>query len=308
MLRKLFYLTLLIALLVAGCAPAPLSTGQANIALKDGLNREVKLSAPAKRIVSLAPSITEILFAIGAGEQIVGRDENSDFPAEVKNIASIGSTYKTLNTEAILALKPDLVVAANINTPEQVKALEDLGITVYAFNNPKDFNGMFAHLKIAGQLTGHEKEAATLVENLSARVNAVEKMTASVATHPKVFYELDGTDPLKPWTSGPGTFIDSMIKMAGGVNIGGVLSGEWAQISAEELLLQQPDMIILGDGKFGATVASIKTRAGWSDLKAVQNNAVFDFNADLASRPAPRLVDGLEALLGILHPELVAVP
>ena len=306
MLRKTLLLTLLFALLMTACSSVSPVSG--DLTFTDGLSREVKLDGPAQRVVSLAPSITEILFAVGAGSQVVGRDDFSDFPAEAQSVASIGSTFGPLNTEAILALEPDLVVAAEINTPEQIKSLEDLGITVYYFANPTDFAGMYKDLETMGKLTGHEDEAAALTESLSARVDAVKEAVSGVTEKPTVFYEIDGTDTAKPWTTGPGTFMDTMVTMAGGVNIGGVLSDQYAQISVEEIVLQDPDFIVLGDTLYGVTIESIAERAGWGDLTAVKEGKIFSFDDNLASRPGPRLVDGLEELLKILHPELVATP
>ena len=303
MLRKTLLVTLLIVLLSA-CAPQATPT-PAMLTFTDELGREITLNRPAQRVVSLAPSLTEVLFAIGAGAQVVGRDDLSDFPAEAASVASIGSTFGPLNTEAIVALEPDLVVAAEINTPEQIKSLEDLGIAVYYFKNPVDFDGLYKDLGTMGTLTGHEDEAAALVESLSTRVEAVEAAVANLVEKPTVFYEIDGTDPAKPWTTGRGTFMDIMITKAGGVNIGGVLGEQYAQISVEEIVLQDPDFIILGDAAFGVTVESIGQRAGWGDLTAVQEDNIVPFDDNLASRPGPRLVDGLEELLKILHPEVV---
>jgi iron complex transport system substrate-binding protein len=228
-----------------------------------------------------------------------------DFPAEALDVPSIGSAYGDLNTEAILALEPDLVLAAEINTPEQVKELEDLGLTVYYLNNPLTYDELFEQVNLFGQLTGHEDEAAALAESLAARVEAVESAVANLTEKPTVFYEIDGTDPAKPWTTGPGTFMDTMITQAGGVNIGGVLSDSFAQISVEEIVAQDPNIIILGDTLYGVTIESISERAGWADLTAVKEGSIFAFDDNLASRPGPRLVDGLEELLKILHPELV---
>lgn len=323
MLRKFFVLTLLIALLAA-CAPqatatvAPAATDApatqaatavpateaAGITLTDGLGREVKLEGPAQRIVSLAPSITEFLFAVGAGSQTVGRDDASNFPEAALNVTSIGTTYGDLNTEAIVALTPDLVIAAQANTPEQVKSLEDLGITVYYLKDPVTFAELYEQVEFFGQLTGHEEEASALAESLAARVDAVTAAVANVTEKPKVFYEIDGTDASKPWTTGPGTFIDTMINMAGGVNVGGVLSAPYAQISAEEIVSQNPDIIVLGDAAFGVTSESVAARAGWGEITAVKDGSIFPFDDSLASRPGPRLVDGLEQLAKLLHPEL----
>jgi iron complex transport system substrate-binding protein len=319
MLRKFLLFALLIALITA-CAPASTSTPEVVAseipatevgdfpAMVDGLGREITFEKPFQRIVSLAPSVTELLFAVGAGDQVVGRDELADFPAEALDATSIGSTFGVLNTEAILALEPDLVIAAEINTPEQVSELENLGLTVYYLKNPLTFDELYDQVRWAGTITGHEEEANTLADSLFARVNAVTNMVANVTDKPTVFYEIDGTDTAKPWTTGAGTFMDTMITLAGGVNIGGVLSEQYAQMSVEEIVLQDPDFIILGDTLYGVTIESVAERAGWADLTAVQENRIFAFDDNLASRPGPRLVDGLEALLAILHPELVAVP
>lgn len=324
MFRKNLILTLLIAL-VAACAPAPQPTATVvpvsteisvtdvvateavaeGLSFTDGLGREVTLIAPAQRIVALAPSLTEFVFAVGAGEQLVGRDELSDFPAEAADVASIGSTFGSVNTEAILALKPDLVLAAEINTPEQVQELESLGLTVYYLSNPLTYDELYEQVRLFGQLTGHEDEATALAESLATRVKAVESAVANATEKPTVFYEIDGTDPAKPWTTGPGTFMNTMISMAGGVNIGGVLSDPFAQISVEEIVAQDPNIILLGDTLYGVTIESIAERAGWGDLSAVKEGNIYAFDDNLASRPSPRMVDGLEELLKILHPELV---
>ena len=278
-------------------SPAPLT-------FTDGLKRTVKLSKPAQRVVSLAPSNTEILFALGAGKQVVGRDDFSDYPAEAKSVTSIGSTFKKLNIEAIVALKPDLVLTAGITNPEQVKSLEDVGLTVYALANPKDLDGLYANLVAVGQLTGHEDEAKKLSESLKKRVSAVTDKVKGTSSKPKVFYEIDGSDPLKPWTTGSGTFIDTLITMAGGQNVGAVLKSSFAQISSEELVKQNPDIILLGDTKFGVSIESVSKRAGWNGIAAVKNNKIFAFDDDLASRPGPRLVDGLETMVKLLQPDL----
>jgi len=283
---------------------APAITPTPSIVLSDGLDRRVELYEPAQRIVSLAPSNTEILFAIGAGSQIVGRDDFSDYPEEAKNVQSIGSTYGDLNTEAIVALEPDLVLAAEINSPEQVKTLEDLGLTVYWLGNPQDFPGLYDNLALVGVLTGREEETAALNDTLVARVNGVAEKLYGSGQRPKVFYEVDGSDPTKPWTTGPGTFIATMIALAGGDNVGSVLVDQYAQISSEELIRQNPEYILLGDSAFGVTPESIGQRAGWDQIAAVKNKQVYAFDDNLASRPGPRLVDGLETMAKILNPTI----
>lgn len=293
-------LTALFASLLSGCAtPTPAPT-----TLTDGLGRSVTLPAPAQRIVSLTPSNTEILFALGAGAQVVGRDEFSNYPAEVSSLPGVGGSMGKYNFEQIAALNPDLVLAGAINTPEQVKALEDLGLTVYVLANPDDLEGMYKDLQTVGELTGKTTEAQQLSQSLQERVAAVEAKIAQVQTRPIVFYELDGSTPDKPWTSGPNTFISKLIAQAGGQNVGDALESDWAQISQEALIAQNPALILLGDAAYGMTAEQVAQRPGWDVIAAVQNGRVLPFDDNLVSRPGPRLVDGLETLARLIHPEL----
>ena len=305
MLRKTLLLTLLIALMTA-CAPQATATPSA-LTFTDGLGREIKLDGPAQRVVSLAPSNTEILFAIGAGDQVVGRDAYSDYPAEAVAVTDIGDTYGDLNTELIVSLEPDLIIAAEINTQEQVKALEDLGLTVYYLKNPTTLEEMYTNLEIVAHLTSHETDAATLINSLDARVAAIDDAIAPISSRPSVFYEIDGTDPAKPYTAGKGTFITLLIERAGGSNIAADID-DYPQLSLEQVVAADPSFIILGDSAFGVTAELVAARPGWENLSAVKNNQILPFDDNLLSRPGPRLVDGLEALVGILHPDLVPVP
>jgi len=301
MLRKFLLISLLIGLLAA-CSSQATPTAAA-LTFTDGLGRNVTLKGPAQRVVSLAPSNTEILFAIGAGKQVVGRDQLSDFPAEAKAVTDIGSTFDALNTELIVAQKPDLVLAAEINTPEQVKQLENLGLTVYYLKNPTTLEGMYDNLMLVAQMTGHTDETAKLVESLKARVDAVDKKIAPLSSRFSVFYELDGTDPAKPFTAGKGTFITLLIDRAGGYNIASDIDG-YPQMSLEQVVAADPAFIILGDARYGITAESIAQRPGWEKISAVQNGNIVPFNDDLVSRPGPRLVDALEELAKLLRPEL----
>ncbi len=285
---------------ITAAATATTGTG---ITIVDGLGATVSLAAPAQRVISLVPSNTEILFAIGAGGQVIGRDTYSNYPAEAAAVTDIGDTYADLNTELITSLQPDLVLAGGITPPEQVAQLEQLGITVFWLANPVDINGLYDNLNIVAQLTGHQADAAALVASLCARVEAVQTALAGVTDKPTVFYELDGlTDPNAPYTAGTGTFIDLIINTAGGINAAAALQN-YGQLSIEELLIQNPDVILLGDAAYGATPEIVAARAGWDQLAAVKNNRVFAFNDDLMSRPGPRMVDAIEQLAKLLYPD-----
>jgi iron complex transport system substrate-binding protein len=299
---------LLVSLLVSCAKPAaPTAVPTAvdtSITLTDGLGRTVTLKEPAQRVVSMAASVTEILYAVGAGDQVVGRDSFSDYPEEAMAATDIGGSMGDYSYETIASLNPDLVIAAEINTADQVKALEDLGLTVYYLSNPTDFEGLYTAIETVGQLTGHSSDAATLTDSLALRVQAVADTISQATTTPVVFYELDGSNPVKPWTSGPGTFMDMLISKAGGQNVGAALSSSWAQISVEELLVQNPEIILLGDAAYGMTPEQVAARIGWGDIAAVKDNKIFTFNDDLVSLAGPRLVDGLETIAKMIHPEL----
>lgn len=302
MLHKLTIVFLALMLALSACGPV--MTPSPATSITDGLGREVTLTGPAQKVVSLAPSNTEILFAIGAGAQTIGRDDFSDYPAEAKSLPSVGGSMGNYSTEQIAALKPDLVLAAEINTPEQVKAISDLGITVYYLSNPKTLEEMYTNLEIAAKLTGHESDAAVLIESLKQRVAAVDEKIMPLSARPTVFYEIDGTDPAKPYSAGPGTFVDLLIERAGGANLVGLagITDAYPLVSLEQIVSANPSIIILGDAAWGVTPESVGQRSGWDKIAAVQNNQIYAFDDNLASRPGPRLVDGLEAMAKILHP------
>ncbi|UCD41451.1 MAG: ABC transporter substrate-binding protein [Chloroflexota bacterium] len=270
----------------------------------DGLDREVTLEEPAQKIVSMAPSNTEILFAVGAGDQVIGRDEFSDYPDQAASLPSVGGGFGDYNLEAIVDLEPDLVLAAEINTPEQVTSMEDLGLTVYLLPNPTTLEEMYENLFTVAEMTGHSPEAEELVDELRRRVSNIESLVETVEEQPAAFYELDATDPSAPWTAGSGTFIDTLITVAGGTNIASDMEGQYLQLSIEELLVRDPQVILLGDAAYGITPESLLERTGWSNLSAVVNNRIYSFDDNLVSRPGPRLIDGLEELARLLHPEL----
>jgi len=321
MLRKTLVLTLLIALLTA-CAPQSAPTAEViptnpvaptqvpteaptevpAMNYTDSLGREIMLEGTPQRIVSLAPSNTEILFAVGAGAQVIGRDEFSDYPPESASVETIGGSFGEYNVEAIVALEPDLVLAAEINPPELVQQLEDLGLTVYYLGNPTTLEEMYTNLETVGNLTGHN--VTELVDSLKTRVAAVDEKIMPLSSRIAVFYEIDATDPTKPWTYGPGTFGDLLIARAGGYNVGGIASDPYPQLSLEQVVAANPTVIVLGDSMWGVTAESVKARPGWETIPAVQSDNIFPFDDNLVSRPGPRLVDGLEQLAKLLRPGL----
>lgn len=310
------FVALLLALISTACAPtvlqAPAEPSQAAAAqdsfpvtLLDQRGQEFAFEGPALRIISLAPSNTEILFAIGAGKQVVGRDSFSDYPPEALNLTDVGGGFGTLDTESILASNPDLVLAGELTPIEQVRALEELDLRVFVLGNPVDLLGMYESLRTVARMTDHVEETETLIDTLEARVAAVEEKLAGVSDRPLVLYELDGTDPNAPWVPGPGTFVDTLLRRAGADSMSASLEGAWVQISLETIIEKDPEIILLGDATWGGvTPEMVAARGGWDVLSAVQKGAVYPFDDNLVSRPGPRLVDGLEALVMLFHPDL----
>lgn len=270
----------------------------------DDMGNTIELDGYPQAIVSLSPSMTEILFAIGAGDQLVGRDEYSIYPEEALAVASIGALWEELPSEAILALEPDLVLAAQIISEDQVLALRDLGLNVYWQANPTSYDGLFENLRNIARLTGLEAETEVMITDLDARVKVVQEKIATVSDRPSTLYELDATDPSNPWTTGSGTFIDYIITEAGGTNAASALEGEFAQISSEQLIAVNPDVILLADAPYGTTPESVAERPGWDVITAVKENALYPIDPNMMSVPGPRLVDALEETARLLHPEL----
>jgi iron complex transport system substrate-binding protein len=305
MKRNIPIIFLALGLLLSACGPsAPIAPAVETMTFTDDLGNTIELAGYPQKIVSLSPSTTEILFAIGAGEQVVGRDEFSVYPEAALEVTSVGAMWDELPSEAILALGPDLVVAAQIISEDQVAALRDLGLNVYWQANPTSYEELWENLRDFGRVTGHEAETETLITDLEARVKAVQDKTASVSDRPSVFYELDATDPSNPWTAGSGTFIDYIIAQAGGTNAASALQGDYAQLSSEQLIAVDPEVILLADALYGVTPESVAARPGWDVITAVKETAIYPIDPNMMSVPGPRLVDALEETARLLHPEL----
>jgi iron complex transport system substrate-binding protein len=269
----------------------------------DGLGRSVTFQEPPQRIISMAPSNTEMLFAIGAAEQVVGRDDYSDFPPEALEVASIGATYGELNTEAIIALEPDLILVAEITPIEQIEALTALGLAVFQVPNPMSFEDLFINLETIGMIAGHQQTAAELIDALAARVEAVGVAVADAPTV-RVFYEVDGTDPTAPWTTGADTFQQVLIEMVKGENTAADLEG-WGSMNLEQIVERDPEVIIYGEGPWVPTTSeSLAQRSGWGAISAVLDGRVHGVDTNWIDRPGPRLVDALERFAQVIHPEL----
>lgn len=321
-IKSIPLILLVLLLTLSACAPATVDTQEPvavvdeseetqpteaptpeALVFTDDMGTTIELTGYPQRIVSISPSMTEVLFAIGAGNQLVGRDDFSVYPEAAAEITSIGSLWEGLPTEAILALEPDLIVAAQIISEEHVQTLRDLGLTVFWQSNPYDFESLYANLRELAAITGHQDDTETLIADLTARVSVVQETLSSVADTPSVFYEVDATDPSNPYSAGAGTFIDYIINQSGGTNVAASVEGEYPQISVEALIDLNPDVILLSDAVYGITPESVAARPGWEAITAVQKNAIYPIDPNIMSLPGPRLVNALEEVARLLHPE-----
>jgi iron complex transport system substrate-binding protein len=291
-----------VSLAACGAAtPAP-TARPTSITVADDIGSAVEVVGTVERIVSLAPSNTEIAFALGLGDRLVGVTEFCDYPPEALAIEKIGGLEA--NVEQVVSLDPDLVLAIGGEPVSPVvEQLRGLGLTALVLA-PDGLEGIYHDIELIGQVAGVPERAAELVARMQERVAAVTALTANVTERPLVFYELDATDPAKPWTGGAGSWHDQFIQMAGGENLAGDQPNAWVQLNAEEIVERNPDIIMLGDANWGVSVESVAQRPGWEVIAAVQNGKVFPIDDNLISRPGPRVVDGLEALARLIHPEL----
>jgi iron complex transport system substrate-binding protein len=296
MKNKILLLSISLVMVLSACAPAVLT---------DDLGNEFVLDEPALAIISLSPNMTELLFAVGAGDRLIGRDSNSMYPEAALDAVDLGGMWDGIPVEDILAMEPDLILAGEIYSAEAIEELRDLGLTVYWQANPDDFDGLYENIRDIAALTGTEKQAEELIGSLESRVAVLEEKLLEVEETPLVFYELDASEPANPWTPGAGTFISYVIQKAKARNLGDSLDGDWVQISSEELIAQNPDVILLSDALYGVTPDSVAERAGWAEIKAVKDGEVYPFDPFILSVPGPRLVDGFEQLVMILHPEIL---
>lgn len=285
-------------------APSPVAEAAFPVTITDDLGRSVPIAQQPERLISLAPSLTEVLFAIGAGDQVVGVTEYCDYPEEAKTRERIGGfSANTISVEKIVALKPDLVLAAGGFQMPVINALEDLNISVVALD-PQNMEQVYSSIEAAGRITGHTQEAEQVVANMKQRVRAVVDRVANIPPEkrPKVYWQI-WDEPLM--TAGPSAFAGQLIELAGGVNIFGDLTESYPQISAEEVVKRNPE-VIMGPDTHGdkLTVEVFRQRPGWADITAVQEGRIYLMDGNIVSRTGPRLVDALEAVAKALYPDL----
>ena len=311
--KRIVSLLLALAMIfaLAGCTssepaqPAEPSEPEASgsaITITDMTGREITLDEPATRVVALSAADCEFLYAVGAGDTLVGRGEYCDYPAEVLDVPSVQSGYDT-NIEQIIALEPQVLLMSTMaQTEEQVAALEEAGIKVVV-SDAQDIEGVYTALEMIGTLMGKEKEAEEVITTMQLQFHELSESASGQGK--TVYFEVS---PLEYglWTAGKGTFMNEIAEMLGMKNVFDDVDG-WAEISEEQVLERNPDYIVTITMYFGegpTPEEEIMARPGWENVTAVQNGTILNLQNNELSRPTPRLTNG--AML--LHNFIVTHP
>lgn len=266
------------------------------LTIEDSFGNTVVLEEKPERIVSVAPSITETVFALGAEELLVGRTDYCDYPAEVSGVESVG-TLKDPNIEKIVELDTDLVIASTHFSDEVYEKLTELEIKVIVLNPNDSFDGVFSVIEALGEIVDQNDNAEKLNNEMKATIAEVQDKVAGLAA-PSVYYVV-GYGEFGDYTAGGGTFISEMIKMANGENIADDVEG-WSY-SLEKIVEHDPEMVIVS--KYYDTKAGLIEANGYNELSAVKAGNVFEIDSNMIDRQGPRIAEGFKALAEIIHPE-----
>ena len=270
----------------------------------DQAGRAVRIEKLPEKIISLAPSNTEILYALGLEDRLVGVTEYCDYPEAARQKPNVGG-YSTVDIENVVDIEPDLIFATNIHKDEITPRLEGLGLTVVTLD-PINLEEVMEAVNLMGRVTGKGEAASHITAEMEERIKAVTDKTSALAEEqrPRVFYVL-WHDPLM--TVGKITRIHELIHMAGGINIARDLTEEYPKISMEAVIMANPQVIIAGGGHGSGQDVPVQfalTEPRLAEVEARLYNRVYEIDSDLTSRPGPRVVTGLEQLAEFIHPEL----
>ncbi|HHW09724.1 MAG TPA: ABC transporter substrate-binding protein [Firmicutes bacterium] len=268
------------------------------ITFQDDLGQVFTLKAKPQRIISLAPSLTEILFALGLGEQVVAIDSYSNYPPATADIEKVGSGLQP-SIERLVALQPDIVFLWDLATEDLQRQLQRVNIVAVTFA-PQTITQVMDCIRRIGEITGTTAAAAEVVAGMQKTIDQVAALTAGIKVKPKVFFEI-WPDPLM--SAGPGSFVHELIGLAGGENVAGDTKTAWPVISVEHVVLKNPDVILT---PFDQTMTVVygKNKAWFAGVNAVKNGRIHQVDQDLISRAGPRMTEGLLLIAKSLHPEL----
>ncbi len=289
--------------LATACAPAAPSPPGATV---DNLGRLVNIDQIPQRIISLAPANTEVLFALGLGDKVVGVTDFCNYPPQALEKEKIGG-FSTPDIEKIIALQPDLILASSIHAQEVIPALEERNLTVFALA-PENLNGILESIQTVGKITGRQQEASRLVTQMENRIEVTTDKTQNLENRPRVFCII-WHDPL--YSVGSQTIEQELIEKAGGMNIFQDAFTKYKTVDLEGVIVLNPEVIIAFRGHGEAQSKPFEWAQGESRLmvtQAYKNNRIYQIDGDLIARTGPRIVDALEYLAYFIHPELFPNP
>ena len=292
-----FLVALLSAVLVLAACTTPVETPTEYVV--DDLGRLVAINATPQRIISLAPSNTDILFALGLADEVVGVTMYCDYPAQALDKEKVGDYYGP-DIEKIVALQPDLVLATDFHRFDLIPALEQQGFAVFAVA-PQTLDDVLESIDRIGEMTGKEAEASQLLYEMTSKIEAVEEQTRELEQKPGVFY-MTWHDPM--WTIGRDTWIDDLINIAGGVNIFSENFEGGAMVQIEWVVLHNPEIVITSEWSYDWALNATEL----ASTSASQTGRIHTLDDDLAQRPGPRLVQGLDWFAHLVHPEIFGEP
>lgn len=287
--------------LALGAAPVLGSDDGYPLTITDDEGTAVLIEARPQRIISLSPANTEIVFTLGAGDRLVGRTDWDDYPPQAAELTPV-ATFGGVIMEQVVALEPDLVLAAGnfFTPPDDIATMRELGIPVVVVYAP-DVPTVLSDIELIGDAIGAGSEADALVADMTAQFDAVAAAVSAVAETPRVFYEI-GAEP-EIYAPAPDSFLADLVVMAGGEPITTADASAWS-IPLEELVVADPEVIVLGDANYGVCPADVARRAGWEGMTAVVEGAVVPVDDVPVTRPGPRLPQGLASLARAIHPQL----
>jgi iron complex transport system substrate-binding protein len=268
------------------------------VTVADFQNRSVTVPKRPERIVSIGPSITEFLLALGAGPRVIGADDFSDEPAAARSLERVGGIK--VNFEKVVSLKPDLVLSVKFSDGT-IEKLAGAGLLVLVVD-PQTAGDVARTATLLGRAVGADGER--LAREIQTRVDDVRSKTSSAAAKPRIYHEIDASDPTKIFTVGPGSYIHDLIELAGGQNIAARATSAYPQLSAEEILRSDPEIIVLAAADYSARPEQVAARTGWSQISAVKNKRILTIAPNLINRPGPRIGEAAEAYAKLVHPEL----
>ncbi len=298
-------LVISLTLLLQGCAKTAKVTSGPGFPMQitDDLGRLVTIKEAPQRIVSLAPAITETLFALGLGDKLVGVTNYCDYPAEAKTKPKVGG-FSTPSAELVVAAKPDLVLATKINE-SYVPQLEQAGLTVVTIES-LNLPQVLENIQLIGQVTGASEAANNLTADMQKRIDSITTKVSRLPDEqkPAVYFEI-WPDPIT--TGGSKSFVNSLITMAGGKNIAGDVEQDWVNLSPEMVLARDPKVAILcHHGSSLQTVEEFKSRKGWGQVSAIKNNRIgLVSDENTVVRTGPRVIEGFEYIAKLIHPDLI---